>query len=38
MKVTVTVIQPTGMKVLVTASNHQLVTINGHLLRVHPST
>ena len=38
MKVQVLVIQPTGMKVLVTASNHKLVTVNGRELWVHPST
>ena len=38
MKVTVTVIQPTGMRVIVTAQNHRLRTINGNILRCHPST
>lgn len=33
MKVTVTVIQPTGMRVIVTADNHQLRTANGNILR-----
>jgi hypothetical protein len=38
MKVTVEVVQPTGMKLLVTASNHKLVTINGRELWAQPST
>lgn len=38
MKVTVTVIQPTGMRVIVTSQNHRLRTINGNILRCHPST
>ncbi len=33
MKVTVTVIQPTGMRVIVTADSHRLKTKNGHILR-----
>ena len=37
MKVAVTVIQPTGMRVLVTSQNHRLRTINGNILRCHPS-
>ena len=38
MKVAVTVIQPTGMRVIVTSQNHRLRTINGNILRCHPST
>ena len=38
MKVTVTVFQPTGMRVIVTADNHRLRTINGNTLRCHPTT
>lgn len=38
MKVMVTVIQPTGMRVIVTSQNHRLRTINGNILRCHPST
>ena len=38
MKVAVTVIQPTGMRVIVTSQNHRLKTINGNILRCHPST
>lgn len=38
MKVTLTVIQPTGMKVLVSASNHRIVTFNNHEIWVHPSS
>ena len=37
MKVTVLVIQPTGMRVLVTASNHRLRTSIGHIIRCHPT-
>ena len=33
MKVMVTVIQPTGMRVIVTADSHRLKTKNGHILR-----
>ena len=33
MKVTVTVIQPTGMRVIVTSENHRLRTRNDHILR-----
>ena len=36
MKVAVTVIQPTGMRVIVTSQNHRLRTINGNILRCHP--
>ena len=38
MKVKVTVIQPTGMRLLVTASNHKLITANGRELWCRPST
>ena len=38
MKVSVDVVQPTGMKLLISASSHKLVTINGRELWCHPST
>ena len=38
MKVTVEVVQHTGMKLLVTSSGHKLVTVNGRELWAHPST
>lgn len=38
MKVQVLVIQPTGMRVIVTADSHRLRTINGNILRCHPTT
>ena len=34
---TVTIIQPTGMRVIVTANSHRLKTADGDILRCHPS-
>ena len=38
MKVQVMVIQPTGMRVIVTSDDHMIKTINGNILRCHPTT
>lgn len=38
MKVQVTVMQPTGMQVIVTSSDHMIRTINGNIIRCHPTT